>query len=79
VLVTAGPTEGSLEIDSTPSPELSDTSSNGSLETEEPSVLVYAVPAVVLALLILLVIIFIMVHNRKKSKQGKLLFVGIGR
>ncbi|XP_001234848.1 transmembrane protein 154 [Gallus gallus] len=72
VLVTAGPTEGSLEIDSTPSPELSDTSSNGSLETEEPSVLVYAVPAVVLALLILLVIIFIMVHNRKKSKQDEL-------
>uniref|UniRef100_A0A8C3PXX7 Transmembrane protein 154 n=1 Tax=Chrysolophus pictus TaxID=9089 RepID=A0A8C3PXX7_CHRPC len=72
VLVTAGPTEGSLEIESTPSPELSDTSSNGSLETEEPSVLVYAVPAVVLALLVLLVIIFIIVHNRKKSKQDEL-------
>ncbi|XP_042684390.1 transmembrane protein 154 [Centrocercus urophasianus] len=71
-LVSAGPTEGSLEIESTPSPELSDTSSNGSLETEEPSVLVYAVPAAVLALLVLLVIIFIIVHNRKKSKQDEL-------
>lgn len=79
VLVSAGPTEGSLEIESTPSPELSDTSSNGSLETEEPSVLTYAVPAVVLALLVLLVIIFIIVHNQKKSKQGKLLFLGIGK
>ncbi|XP_048798468.1 transmembrane protein 154 [Lagopus muta] len=72
VLISAEPTEGSLEIESTPSPELSDTSSNGSLETEEPSVLTYAVPAVVLALLVLLVIIFIIVHNRKKSKQDEL-------
>ncbi|XP_015716826.1 transmembrane protein 154 [Coturnix japonica] len=72
VLVTAGSTEGSLEIESTPSPELSDTSSNGSLETEEPSVLVYAVPALALALLVLLVIIFIIFRNRKKSKQDEL-------
>ncbi|XP_021252183.1 transmembrane protein 154 isoform X2 [Numida meleagris] len=72
VPVTAGPTEGSLEIESTPSPELSNTSDNGSLEEEEPPILAYAVPTVLLALLVLLVIIFIVVHNRKKSKQDEL-------
>ncbi|NXJ13155.1 TM154 protein, partial [Odontophorus gujanensis] len=70
VPVITGPTEGSLEIESTPSPELGDTSNNGKLEAEEPSVLVYAVPAVLLALLVLLIIILIIVHNRKKSKQA---------
>ncbi|OXB69590.1 UNVERIFIED_CONTAM: hypothetical protein H355_000791, partial [Colinus virginianus] len=72
VSVITGPTEGSLEVESTPSPELGDTSNNGKLEAEEPSVLVYAVPAVLLALLVLLVIIFIIVHSRKKSKQDEL-------
>ncbi|XP_065592543.1 transmembrane protein 154 [Cyrtonyx montezumae] len=70
--VITGPTEGSLEIESTPSPELGDISNNGKLEAEEPSVLVYAVPAVLLALLVLLVIVLIIVHNRKKSKQDEL-------
>uniref|UniRef100_A0A8B9C9M7 Transmembrane protein 154 n=2 Tax=Anser TaxID=8842 RepID=A0A8B9C9M7_9AVES len=72
VLVSTRPTEGSSEAESVPSTELHDKSDNESLETEEPSVLVYAVPAVLLALLILLVIAFIVVHKRKKSKQDEL-------
>ncbi|NXK56156.1 TM154 protein, partial [Chauna torquata] len=70
VLVTTRPTEGSFETKSTPSTELNDMSRNESLETAEPSVLVYAVPVVLLALLVLLIIVFIMVHKRKKSKQA---------
>ncbi|XP_035407522.1 transmembrane protein 154 isoform X2 [Cygnus atratus] len=72
VLVSTRPTEGSSEAESVPSTELHDMSNNESVETEEPSVLVYAVPAVLLALLILLVIAFIVVHKRKKSKQDEL-------
>ncbi|XP_040411840.1 transmembrane protein 154 isoform X3 [Cygnus olor] len=70
VLVSTRPTEGSSGAESVPSTELHDMSNNESVETEEPSVLVYAVPAVLLALLILLVIAFIVVHKRKKSKQA---------
>ncbi|XP_032042138.1 transmembrane protein 154 [Aythya fuligula] len=72
VLVSTRPTEGSSEAESVPTTELHDKSNNESLETEEPSVLVYAVPAVLLALLIFLVIAFIVVHKRKKSKQDEL-------
>ncbi|XP_068537058.1 transmembrane protein 154 isoform X2 [Anas acuta] len=72
VLVSTRPTEGSSEAESIPTTELHDKSNNESLETEEPSVLVYAVPAVLLALLIFLVIAFIVVHKRKKSKQDEL-------
>lgn len=79
VLVSTRPTEGSSEAESVPTTELRDMSNNESLETEEPSVLVYAVPAVLLALLIFLVIAFIVVHKRKKSKQGKFLFLFIRR
>ncbi|NXC38415.1 TM154 protein, partial [Penelope pileata] len=71
-LLTTGPTEGSLEMENSPSPELSNTSDNGSLEAAEPSVLVYTVPVVLLAMLVLLVTVFIIVLNRKKSKQDEL-------
>ncbi|NXL91995.1 TM154 protein, partial [Alectura lathami] len=71
-LLTTGPTEGSLEAQSTLGPELSDLSDNGGPEAAEPSVLVYAVPVVLLALLVLLVTVFIMLRNRKKSKQDEL-------
>ncbi|NXI73105.1 TM154 protein, partial [Anseranas semipalmata] len=72
VLVTTRPSEGNFESRSTPSTELNDMSDNKSLEAAEPSVLVYAVPIVLLALLILLAIVFIIVHKRKKSKQDEL-------
>ncbi|NXR25833.1 TM154 protein, partial [Cinclus mexicanus] len=78
VLVTASTTESSFEKQSSPSTELNAVNDEDSLEAEQ-SILIYVVPVALLVLLILLITSFVMHHKRKKSKQGKFVFLWIKR
>lgn len=75
VLVTTSTVESSFEIKSTPSTELNVENNQDSLEATEQSILIYIVPIALLVLLVMLVIFFVMHHKRKKSKQGKFVFL----
>ncbi|KFW09127.1 Transmembrane protein 154, partial [Eurypyga helias] len=72
VPVTAGITESSFEVKSTPSTELNAVNNQDTLEATEQPILMYTVPIVLLVLLMLLLIFFVIHHKRKKSKQDEL-------
>ncbi|NWY70314.1 TM154 protein, partial [Erithacus rubecula] len=78
VLLTASITESSFETQSSQNTELNAVNDEDSLEAEQP-ILIYVVPVALLVLLILLITLFVMHHKRKKSKQGKFVFLCIKR
>ncbi|NXL44606.1 TM154 protein, partial [Podilymbus podiceps] len=76
-LVTATTTESCFETKSTSSTELNAVNNQDSLEAAEQPILIYVVPVVLVVLLLLLTVFSVIHHKRKKSKQGKFVFLPI--